>query len=284
MRTQPDTAAFEWDARDYALHSAAQQAWARELIAGVRLKGHEALLDIGCGDGKVTAEIARHLDGGRVVGIDNSDQMITLAMQRYPAWRYPNLRFVQMDASQLPFREEFDIVFSNACLHWILEHGPVLAGIYRALKPGGRAVVQMGGRGNAQRVVEILDEIIREDPWKGYFKNFTFPYGFYAPQEYGPWLAGAGFSVQRLVLKPRTMAHEDREAFKGWIRTTWLPYLHRVDQRSRTRFIESIAQRYLRKYPPDDDGKIKVPMQRLEFIAARPSAGLRRADAAAGRK
>ncbi|MEO2069611.1 MAG: methyltransferase domain-containing protein [Desulfurobacteriaceae bacterium] len=260
---------YEWNAEDYARHSASQKKWAKELIDKMNLKGHEWVLDIGCGDGKVTAEIARHVPKGRVVGIDISEEMIAFASQKFPTSQYPNLIFIRMDASALSFREKFDIVFSNAVLHWITNHKPVLKGIYQALKPNGKCIVQMGGKGNAASVIETLDEIINERPWKEYFHDFSFPYGFYSPEEYKPWLEEAGFKIQYLELKPKIMVHEDIEEFKGWIRTTWLPYLCRIPKKLRNRFIETVAQRYVEKYPPSNDGKIKTLMQRLEFIVTK---------------
>lgn len=84
---------YRWNAQDYAQNSQAQQQWAKELMAGLQLTGLETVLDLGCGDGKVTAEIARIVDLGTVVGIDNSETMIALAKRRYPEQQHPNLSF-----------------------------------------------------------------------------------------------------------------------------------------------------------------------------------------------
>ena len=138
---------YQWDSRDYELHSPGQQRWARELIARLSLGGAEELLDIGCGDGKVTAEIASLLTAGRVVGIDNSESMIELAQKRYPPEDHSNLAFTLMDAVDLRFGPIFDLVFSNAALHWVKDHRPVVESIHACLKPGGRMLLQMGGAG-----------------------------------------------------------------------------------------------------------------------------------------
>ncbi|WP_225587700.1 class I SAM-dependent methyltransferase [Methylomonas fluvii] len=116
---------YRRNAQDYAQNSQAQQQWAKELIAGMRLTGRETVLDLGCGDGKVTAEIAAIVDQGTVVGIDNSEAMIALAQRRYPQTQHPNLAFQVMDAGNLSFAEQFDVVFSNAVLHWVKQHQPV---------------------------------------------------------------------------------------------------------------------------------------------------------------
>ena len=268
MREQ-EKSKFQWDACDYANHSSVQQKWAKELISKLGLRGNESLLDIGCGDGKVTAEISTYLQAGFVMGIDSSEEMISLANKTFPSDVYPNLSFLNQDARKLTFYQKFDVVFSNAVLHWVLDHRPVLKGINQSLKPRGRVVVQMGGKGNASRVVEAVNEIVTKDEWKAYFEKFSFPYGFYAPEEYKPWLKGAGFVVGYLELKPKDMVHENEEEFKGWFRTTWLPYLHRIPREARENFIDVVSAKYLQRNPPDKAGKIHTGMQRLEFMATK---------------
>jgi len=90
-----------WDARDYAAHSAAQQEWARELVAKLRLRGDEAVLDICCGDGRATALIAERLPDGSVLGVDKSASMIALAREQFAPAAHPGLSFLQMEATRL---------------------------------------------------------------------------------------------------------------------------------------------------------------------------------------
>jgi len=161
---------YKWNAEDYSKNSSAQQKWARELIEKLQLSGNERLLDIGCGDGKVTAEIANYLENGHVTGIDNSEEMLSLSSKKFQNDNYSNLNFQSMDASNISFNQEFDVVFSNAALHWVKNHEPVLKGIHVALKPSGRVLVQMGGKGNVAQVKESIDEIIMEKQWVEYFK------------------------------------------------------------------------------------------------------------------
>src|SRR5512145_1019858 len=145
-----------WNAEDYAGNSSVQMQWALELIASLSLKGNERLLDIGCGDGKVTARLAELLPHGRVCGIDLSPNMIRLAHGQYPPGSHPNLSFLQMDATDIRLPDLFDVAFSNATLHWVCDHLAVLRGIHACLLPGGKILFQMGGRGNA---AEILDAV-----------------------------------------------------------------------------------------------------------------------------
>ncbi len=217
-----------WDAADYARNSAAQQGWARELIGKLGLSGSESVLDLGCGDGKVTAEIARRVPGGRVVGVDSSEEMVLLSRSAFPASGHPNLRFQSGDARLLEFEKEFDVVFSNATLHWVKDHRPVLSGAARSLKAGGRILFQMGGRGNGAEIFDVAREMIAREEWGRWFAGFEFPWGFYGSEEYAPWCAAAGLRVLRIELLPRIMMQDGADGLAGWIRTTWMPYTERV--------------------------------------------------------
>jgi trans-aconitate 2-methyltransferase len=263
--------AYQWNASDYAKNSSQQQQWARELIGKLNLRGNERLLDIGCGDGKITAEIASYLSGGQAVGIDNSDEMINLAKGRYSSQIYSNLHFQVEDARRLPFCDEFDVVFSNAALHWVLDHLPVLQGIARSLKCGGRILLQMGGKGNADDVISILDVMIQSKEWSMYFDGFGFPYGFYDPDNYRVWLGDAGLKPTRIELIPKDMTHQGRIGLSSWIRTTWLPYTQRLPESKREDFINEFVNAYMRKFPEDDWGFVHVRMMRLEVEAVKLS-------------
>lgn len=266
-----------WNPTDYARNSCVQQTWARELLAKLHLAGHERVLDIGCGDGKVTAEIAAAVPQGSVVGIDNSPDMIGYAKGAYGNG---NLGFQVADAIALPFQAEFDVIFSNACLHWIYDHRPVLSGIRRALaarparaaRAGGRVLLQMGGKGNAAEIMAVVDSMIRTPRWAPFFSNFTFRYGFHAPDDYRRWLIEAGLRPIRVELIPKTMHHAGREGLIGWFRTTWLPYVNAIPAEQRDQFLDQMADDYFIRHPPASADDAKVAMVRLEVECDIPRA------------
>lgn len=260
---------YLWNAQDYAENSTNQYQWAEELIPKLNLTGNETVLDIGCGDGKVTALLATYLPHGKVVGIDSSEEMVTLARKNFPQDKHDNLSFLRMDARELTFREQFDVAFSSASLHWIIDHQTVLVGVRESLDTHGRLLFQMAGKGNAQEIIAVLQEMISEDTCEPYFKNFTFPYGFYGPEEYTVWLREAGFKPERVELLPKTMKLKGKEGLAGWIRTTWLPFTERVPASLRDSFIEEVANRYIAAYPLDKEGMVQVKMVRLEVQATK---------------
>ena len=254
-----------WSADEYAKNSIEQQRWARELIAKLALRGDERVLDIGCGDGKVTAEIAAAVPRGSVVAIDSSAEMVRYARERFG--ELPNFEVRHMDARNMTFGREFDVVFSNAVLHWVVDHRPVLRGIGEALRAGGRMLLQMGGRGNAATVFHILSQVIQDEPWAPYFRGFSFNYGFYTPEEYRPWLESAGLRPVRVELIPKQMIYADKDALSGWFRTTWTPWIGRVPESQQARFVAEVVDTYVEAHPPDESGRISLPMMRLEVEA-----------------
>jgi len=115
----------------------------------------DVVLDLGCGTGHLTAKIAEA--GATVLGVDSSAEMIAEARRAYPA-----LAFEVGDARHLTFDGSFDAVFSNAVLHWVTEPDLAVAGIARALKPGGRFVAEFGGRGNVRAIMTALHSAAEE--------------------------------------------------------------------------------------------------------------------------
>jgi trans-aconitate methyltransferase len=258
-----------WNPSDYAANSASQLVWANELLARLHLRGDERILDVGCGDGKITAALAHAVPRGAVTGIDASPQMIAFARATFPAQKFPNLEFHQMDAGHIRAPQQYDLVFSNAALHWVEDHQAFLRGAAAALRPGGRLLVSCGGRGNAQDVFVALRGVMRLKRWREYFRRMAAPYFFHTPGDYEKWLPRFGFGAAQVQLAPKDAAHPNRDAFTAWLRTTWLPYTQRVPEREREEFIAAVAERYLAKHPPDRSGRVTVRMVRLEIDAAR---------------
>jgi trans-aconitate 2-methyltransferase len=261
---------YAWDAKDYQKNSTNQYAWAQELIPKLQLSGKETLLDIGCGDGKITAELAKALPCGRAIGIDSSPDMINLAQTLFPLTDNPNLSFQLMDARNFVFQAIFDRVFSNAALHWITNQSPVLFSVEKCLKPGGKLLFQMAGKGNAKNVLDIINEMITVEPWKPYFINLKFPYGFFDQSEYTCFLEKAGLKPIRVELFPKDMKLVGAEGLAGWIRTTWLPFTEKLPADLKGKFVDEVVQTYLQKHPVDAEGNVHVGMIRLEVEAQKP--------------
>lgn len=258
----------KWNAEDYAQNSSAQLQWAQELISKLNLQGDESVLDIGCGDGKISAQLSQALEKGNVIGIDQSEEMIDLATEKFPLDQYPNLSFKHMDATNIQFSRKFNVAFSSATLHWVRNHLVVLQGVRTCLKTGGKILIQMGGRGNAADVFNAMQKVIQFPQWTSYFKDFTPPYYFYGPEEYQEWLTASGFDVVRVELIQKDMQHQGVEGLLGWLRTTWFPYTNRLPAELRDTFLEEVVAAYITMHPIDRLGNTHVNMVRLEVEAS----------------
>ena len=129
----------EWNAAEYDRIAALQQAMAGEVLGRLTLGRSERVLDVGCGDGGITAAVVSRVPSGSVVGVNASQQMVEFASRHFSAGDRGNLSFRVADARSLKFREEFDLVISFNALHWIHEQEVALRGIWEALRPGGYA-------------------------------------------------------------------------------------------------------------------------------------------------
>ena len=262
----------KWNAADYAANSVVQQSWARELIAKLNLRGDERILDIGCGDGKVTAEMAKAVPRGFVAGTDASAEMIEFAQKSFPKKKHSNLQFQICDARKIsksifPATESFDLVFSNAVLHWVDDHEKFLRGAASVLKPGGRLIISCGGKGNAHDVFLALRPEMRLQRWREFFRKMPAPYFFYAPADYEKWLPKFGFQINTLKLAPKDATYPGADGFAAWLRSTWIPYVQRVPEAAREEFIAAVTRRYVARHPLDAEDKVHVRMVRLEIDA-----------------
>jgi trans-aconitate methyltransferase len=180
---------------------------ASELVVWLHPKAGERILDLGCGTGTLTAEIARH--GAAVTGVDRSQEMIASAREKYAT-----LRFDVVDGQELSYSGEFDAVFSNAALHWMPRAGDVVRGVRQALVPGGRFVAEFGGAGCVATVTQAVTEVLQEwqiDPAP--YVNWFFP----SPGAYASLLEAGGLTVRELRYFERPTPVAGADGLAAWL-------------------------------------------------------------------
>lgn len=197
-----------WNADLYDKKHSFVSEYGQDLVDLLAPKQGEKILDLGCGTGDLANELSTF--GIDIVGIDNSENMITQARIKYP-----KIKFMVQNAVELDFHSEFDAVFSNATLHWVKPPIQALQCIYHSLKAGGRFVAEFGGKGNVQI---ITDEIIQQIEREGItFKKEKFPWFYPSIAEYATLMEEAEFRVTFAQHYDRPTQLDGDKGLKNWI-------------------------------------------------------------------
>ena len=217
----------------------------------------ERVLDLGCGDGVLTAKLVAL--GCDVVGIDGSASMIGAA-------KALGLDARVIDGHALPFEAEFDAVFSNAALHWMKQPEMVIDGVWRALRPGGRFVGEFGGYGNVATVVGALEAALRE---RGISPETFNPWYFPTDEEYRAVLVARGFIVNTSSLFPRPTPLPGDVV--GWLETFAQSFAAALPQADRPALFQRVME-CCRPQLCDRDGRWHADYVRLRFSATKLAA------------
>lgn len=233
----------EWNAGGYFERSALQKWMADRCLEGLRLDGWERVLDVGCGDGKITAEIAERLPRGSVVGVDASRHMVEFAAEHFAA-THPNSSFRLADAARLPFAAEFDVAVSFNALHWVREQAAALAGIRTALRPGGRALLQMVSLGERRSLESVIEETCSSPRWSDHFASYRQPYIHFPPEEYRRLAGEAGFAVEKVDARLETWDFGSIQGFADFATVTFVEWTRMLPANEHEAFIADVLGRY----------------------------------------
>lgn len=234
----------EWHASDYHRQSGLQQAMAEEQLGRLTLEGGERVLDIGCGDGKITAKIAARVSRGSALGVDPSRDMIAFASSGFGPPAQTNLRFEVADARHLPYRDEFDLVVSFNALHWVPEQEAALGSIRVALKPEGRALLRLVPSGQRKSLEYVIEEVRQRARWSGSFLGFRRPYVHFTPEEYRALAERTGFQVIRLQVEDKAWDFKTRKAFVAFAQATFVEWTQRLPESEWETFITDVLDSY----------------------------------------
>lgn len=234
----------EWDARSYDRISTLQKTMADESLARLALEGSERVLDIGCGNGKITAEIAAHLSRGSIVGVDPATAMIAFATQQFGPAGHPNLRFAVADVRNLPFRDEFDLVVSFNALHWVPDQDKALRSIRAVLKPTGRTLLQFVPQGDRVSLEDVIEQTRQSPRWASYFTGYRKPFVHLTPQEYQSLAEQTGLRVVQMTVTDKSWDFGSREAFAAFSCVTFVEWTQRIPKAGHVGFITDVLDRY----------------------------------------
>jgi trans-aconitate methyltransferase len=244
-----------WDPERYHRNASFVAELGAPLIDLLAPRPGERILDLGCGHGTLTEKLVAA--GAAVIGVDASGEQVAAARAR-------GLDAHVADGHALAFAAEFDAVLSNAALHWMTRPDAVIDGVWRALKPGGRFVGEMGGAGNVQRVKAALTAALAR---RGVDAAAADPWYFPTPEDYAGRLAARGFRVEEIALIERPTPIPGRLA--DWLETFAEPFLFQVAEDGRPALIAEV-EAALADQLSDGEGRWVVDYVRLRFVATKP--------------
>jgi trans-aconitate 2-methyltransferase len=257
---------LEWDAAEYEAVSAPQTGWGADFL-GIflerrGLRGDEAAVDVGCGTGRVTELLLRHLPGGTVLAVDASEAMVEAARRRFAGDE--RVRVEHGDILRLEVEEPVDVIFSTATFHWIMDHERLFGRLAKLLKPGGRLVAQCGGTGNIARTLVVTERVMGEDRFKDAFTGWEEGWNFVGPETTKARLEAAGFEEVETWLHEEYTEFASVEELTRFLKTVVLKHhLTFLPEAERDPFAAAVADGLA------EEGSLVVDYVRLNMLATR---------------
>ncbi|HEY7102864.1 MAG TPA: methyltransferase domain-containing protein [Mycobacteriales bacterium] len=231
----------DWDGQSYRKVSALQMWVATRSLAGVAMAGDERVLDVGCGDGRITAAIADQLPDGSILGIDPSPRMISAA----GTFASPRLRFAVGDVLSMDFRDEFDAVVSFNALHWVPDQRAALTRIRAALRDRSWALTQAVCAGPRPSLEALAMRTCDQPAWREHFAGFRAPFVHVDPDRYAELAAGAGLRLTDREVSDLTWDFDSAEEFARWCRVGFDSWTARLpDDAAADAFVAAVLGTY----------------------------------------
>lgn len=249
---------------DYCKNNALQYNFAMTALSSISFSTNSRILDIGCGDGIITNEIAKIVHGGCVIGTDISMTMVEHASKTYRAQK--NLRFLQMDAEENFFREQFDIITSFNCLHWIKNHESALRGISNAGVDGAQILLLLSHRKSKYHAV--LDKICTSNKWKFWFVDYINPRSFFDQNIYKQMIMDSGLSIVSMTEEEMTHFYETKDQLKAFFNSAG-SQPNRIPDELKNEFLDDFADEFFKETQSLHHKQIPVSFWCLQIVATK---------------
>ncbi len=230
---------FEFDGKRYENASTHQKEWGSSIISEFNLSGNEKILDLGCGNGALTAKLAELVPNGSVLGIDASQGMLDAVKGK----KLSNLKFELMDINELHLSEKFDLVFSNATLHWIKDHDNLWNSINNILANNAIVRFNFAANGNCYNFFKVIQEAITLNEYKEFFSEFIWPWYMPSIEEYKTIANKFHFSEIKIWEENKDRYFPDKNAIVGWInQPSIVPFLKHLPEDKKESFREHVIK------------------------------------------
>lgn len=234
---------MRWDAERYDSTKAPQIDAGKELIEMAKVRDTDCILDIGCGTGKLTIELARLASKGSVVGIDSSQEMLEKAMEK--SVYFKNVSLLPISVQSMDFAERFDLAFSNSVLQWIKEQAEVIGLVYRLLKRGGRIAFQLPAKNFCREFFDYTENAITMCGYEKFFIGWESPWYFPIKEEYEKILRDTGFNNVKIFYRDYRLVFDSiNEVFNWWSSAGIRPYLDVLPEKEQEYFKYAFAMSF----------------------------------------
>ncbi len=242
-----------WDADTYDNISNTQEKWANILIQKRKWTGKENLLDAGCGSGRITKILSKIVTDGKIYAVDNDSNMIKKATEN--VGDIENVKLVQADlldseSANMPIK--FDVIFSNAVLHWVIDHHKAYENFYRLLNPGGEILILFVVFGNLKKILSVFDAVKELPEFGKYFSEWKIDRNYAKPAETENILKEIGYKDIEVYLTEAPANFNSKNDYSIYLKTVDLrPYLKYLpSEQTRINFVDSVLS-YMEKHQPD---------------------------------
>lgn len=256
---------FEFDGEKYKQASMHQKEWGNKLISGIHIKGNEHILDLGCGDGVLSKQLSTLVPDGKVIGVDASVGMIQSAKKLETA----NLTFICLDINDMEYENSFDILFSNAALHWIKDHQKLLKNSFAALKQNGILTWNFAGDGNCATFFDTIREVLNMPLYQEFFSSFEWPWYMPKKDEYIRLVEKAGFQQFDVSYENADRYFANSDEMIRWIdQPSIVPFLQYVPENQKVNFRNTVVAIMIDK-AKQPDGRCFETFKRINIKAVK---------------
>lgn len=257
-----------WEDDSYSRNSSAQYEIAMSMLAEHKFNGDEDVLDVGCGDGKITYQLAQRVPRGRVIGVDNSESMIRFAQKTHGTQN--NLSFALKDVQSLGYENQFEVVVSTFCIPWVPNKQATYREIRRSLKPRGKAILLMPFRN--QEASNLRKQVAGRSRWREHFVDYADPSDCLEDRQYEKYASDAGLTITSYRIEQTIVEFQNVQALTGFLGAL-TPNLTRLpDETKKREFMEELVKSYLERVPQTKNGMRQFTYTLAKMFAEAPSA------------
>lgn len=258
-----DSVTSSWDPKHYSQHSSPQFNAAMLAVNDYPFRGDETVLDIGCGDGRITREIAIRVPHGQVLGADVSKEMISFSQKTHTD--LDNLSFELCAAEVLPYVNRFDLVTSSFALHWVSDKALAFHKVFECLKPGAFASILVGKV--EPNYYAAVCEVVDQDQWKSYFTEYVNPFDTLLDDQYEEYIKQSGLLVEQYEVVPSVGTLPNYSEIFNWFVSVTPHRLQLPSETLQTQFMQDVMARFK---VSEVDGQYPLNMPYIKALMKKP--------------